>query len=100
MSMSVDGVINTLLVEEWALPCDMLWGTEGGTAWACESFGGVCGPKLLGVGACECVVNCKLKCSGSGAAGVSWMFCFLALQVFLYGRSDGPEWVVVFGQRL
>jgi hypothetical protein len=76
--MCVYCVINAGLVEQWAFPCEMLWGAKGGTAGACECFGGVRRSKPLCVRTRECVVNCELKCSGGGAARVEGPFGLLA----------------------
>jgi hypothetical protein len=55
--ISVNGVVNARLIKQRALPCDVLWGTEGSAAGACECFGGICRSEALGIRSRECVVN-------------------------------------------
>jgi hypothetical protein len=55
--VSVYGVVNASLVEQGALPCDVLWSTEGGAARACECFGGICRSEPFGVRSREGVVD-------------------------------------------
>jgi hypothetical protein len=82
--ISMYGVVNACLIEQQAFPCDVLWSAEGSAARAGECLRWVCGSEPLCIGACECVVDRKLECSGSGSTGVEQAFCFLALHIFLH----------------
>jgi hypothetical protein len=98
MPISVNCVVNACLIEQRAFPCDVLGSAEGGAAWACECFGGVRRTEPFGIRPRECVVDGKLKGCGGGAAGVEWVFGFLALHVFLHVNCCRPEGVVTGGR--
>jgi hypothetical protein len=82
--ISMDCVVDPCLVEQRAFLCDVLWGAEGSAARACECFGGVRWSETLGIGPCECVVNCQLECSGGGSSGVEGAFSLFAALIFLH----------------